>query len=358
MPDRPLIVTGDPLLLDDLLRLAAAAGVETAVAPDVVAARGPWRDAALVLVGGDLVADLVRIGLPRRRGVLVVPADRHQADVWTLAAAAGAESVAPLPGAEGLLVDRLAGAGAQPAGTVVVVMGGRGGAGASTLACALARAAAGSAARSAPVLLVDADPLGGGLDLLLGAESAPGLRWPDLADARGRASPRELHAALPMVDGVSLLSWHRGDPVALPGAAMDFVLGAGRRGHEVVVVDVPRSLDDAAAVAVSAADVVLVVVPADVRSVAAARQAVKRLSGTVADVRVVVRGPSPSGLTGPLVAGELGLPLAGWLPSEHGLRESVERGEPPGRSGRGPLARFCRDLLVDLATGAPTGRVA
>ena len=36
------------------------------------------------------------------------------------------------------------------------------------------------------------------------------------------------------------------------------------------MVDVPRSLDDAAAVAVSAADVVLLVVPADVRSVAAA----------------------------------------------------------------------------------------
>ena len=216
VPDRPLIVTGDPLLLDDLLRLAAAAGVETTVAPDVVAARGPWRDAALVLVGGDLVADLVRIGLPRRRGVLVVPADRHQADVWPLASAAGAESVAPLPGAEGLLVDRLAGAGAQPAATVVVVMGGRGGAGASTLACALARAAVRSAARWAPVLLVDADPLGGGLDLLLGAEGAPGLRWPDLADARGRASPHELHAALPIVDGVSLLSWHRGDPVVLP----------------------------------------------------------------------------------------------------------------------------------------------
>ena len=31
------------------------------------------------------------------------------------------------------------------------------------------------------VMLVDCDALGGGLDLLLGAEEVQGLRWPDLA---------------------------------------------------------------------------------------------------------------------------------------------------------------------------------
>jgi hypothetical protein len=44
----------------------------------------------------------------------------------------------------------------------------------------------------------------------------------------------------------------------------------------------------------------------------------------------------------------LGLPLAGWLPPEPGLDEALERGVPPGRGGRSPLASFCRDLLDDL----------
>lgn len=350
MPDRPLLLTGDPVLLDDLLRLAAAAGVETEVAHDVVAARAGWRRAPLVLVGGDAVDELVRVGLPHRGGVIVVPSGIDDigavddAGVWAVASAAGAESVQPLPGAEGLLVDRLAAAGASPRGATVAMVGGRGGAGASTLACALAHLAA----RTSPTLLVDADPLGGGLDLVLGAEGLPGLRWPDLAAARGPTSPTDLRAALPCADGLSLVTWDRDAPVVLAAGAMDSVLGAGRRGHDLVVVDLPRSLDAAAQVAVAAADVVLLVVPAEVRSVAAAAQVAVRLLAHVHDLRVVVRGPAPAGLTGQLVARELGLPLAGWLDAEPGLAAALERGEPPGRSGRGPLARCCADLLATV----------
>jgi hypothetical protein len=70
----------------------------------------------------------------------------------------------------------------------------------------------------------------------------------------------------------------------------------------------------------------------------------------------VVRGPSPARLTDRVVARELGLPLAGWLAPEPGLAAAQERGEPPGRSGRGPLARLCTELLVGLSGAA--GRVA
>lgn len=50
---RPLIVTTDAELLDELVRLAAAAGVEPEVAPDAVAARRRWTAAPMVLVGTD-----------------------------------------------------------------------------------------------------------------------------------------------------------------------------------------------------------------------------------------------------------------------------------------------------------------
>ena len=62
----------------------------------------------------------------------------------------------------------------------------------------------------ASTLLVDLDPLGGGLDLLLGAERLAGLRWPDLAGARGRLGGGMLRDALPRLDGLSLLSWAGG----------------------------------------------------------------------------------------------------------------------------------------------------
>ncbi|MET0520651.1 MAG: hypothetical protein ABW156_01565, partial [Jiangellaceae bacterium] len=50
---RSLVLTADEALLDELLRLAAAAGVEVDVAPDRVAARPRWQAAPLVVVGDD-----------------------------------------------------------------------------------------------------------------------------------------------------------------------------------------------------------------------------------------------------------------------------------------------------------------
>jgi secretion/DNA translocation related CpaE-like protein len=347
VPDRPLLVTGDADLLEHLVRLAAAAGVETEVARDVEVARQAWSSAPVVLVGAELVDAVARAGLPRRASVLVADWVREDSGVWQAAAAVGAEAVHPLPGADDLLVRRLAGSRRSSTGRVLAVAGGRGGAGATTLACALAR----TAARSAPALLVDADQLGGGLDLAMGAEAAAGLRWPHLVGAEGRTDPHELTGALPVIDGVSVLSWHRGEPTDLPPAAMESVLGAARTAHHVAVVDLPRALDPAARTAAAVADVVLLVVPAEIRATAAAGQVAARLTACTSDLRVVVRGPAPGGLTDVLVAAELGLPLAGWLAPEPAL----ERGEPPGRSGRGPLARLAGDLVRSLGT---SGQVA
>jgi secretion/DNA translocation related CpaE-like protein len=353
LPDRPLLVTSDPALLDDLLRLSARAGVEVEVAPDAVAARGAWPRAPLVLVGPDVVGGLTRTPLPRRPGVVLVPrtaADEQAA--WAAAARVGAESVQVLPPAESLLVERLAAAsvGLEAARTVAVVPG-CGGAGASTLAAALALAAprVDPGTRS---VLVDLDPLGGGVDLLVGAEALPGLRWPALAGTRGRTGPDELRAALPTVEGTGVLSWDRGDPVELPVPALEAVLAAARAGHDLVVLDVPRSGGAAADAALATAAAVLLVTPADVRSAAATARVARRLTGVVADVRLVVRESSGARLPAGPVARAVGLPLAGRLGAEPGLVAARDRGEPPGRAPRGPLATLCRALLAEL-TGRP-----
>lgn len=52
----PLIVTEDLGLLDDLLRLCAAAGVEPEVHHRVPERRASWTDPPLVLVGDDVAA--------------------------------------------------------------------------------------------------------------------------------------------------------------------------------------------------------------------------------------------------------------------------------------------------------------
>lgn len=147
--------------------------------------------------------------MPRRPGVLLLGLDLDDAGVWVRAVQLGAEHVLFLPDAETWLLDRIADAveGVGPPARTVAVLGGRGGAGASTLACALAVTAA---RRGLRTVLVDGDPLGGGLDILLGGETAAGLRWPDLMRLTGpgqrcRAGPGAAraqaarHAGLPVL---------------------------------------------------------------------------------------------------------------------------------------------------------------
>lgn len=352
-----LVATGDPSLAERLERLASASGVRLRVQGGL--AQIP-RSAPLVLIGADLAAGEVGEPappevLPWRPGVLVVAAEPVGEQVWRLAMRYRAETVAVLPEAEPWLVGRLIEA-AEPAAEapVIGVVGGRGGAGASVLAAALALTAAATGPRP---LLIDADPLGGGLDVMLGAEAEPGLRWPGLSSARGRLQPELLRSELVRVDGVDLLSWDGGDLPDVPAEAMAAVLSGAVRCADLVVVDLPRHLGEAATVAAAACRWVLVVVPAEVRATAAARRVVRALEPHVSDLRVVVRGPAPTGVPAEYVAETLELPLAGELRAEPGLAAALDRGEPPGLRSRGPLVRLSRRLLADLGPPvAPASR--
>jgi secretion/DNA translocation related CpaE-like protein len=207
------------------------------------------------------------------------------------------------------------------------------------------------AAHAHRCFLVDADPLGGGLDLVLGAEDQDGLRWPDLAEARGRVSARALMSLVPRAHGVGLLAWDRGLPAAVSADAVASVLDAAARGSDLVVVDLPRAGDAAVDAAASAVDTLLLLVPAEVRAVAAARRVHQRYVELVADVRVVVRGPCPSGLDAAAVAAALGLPLAGSMRADKALGHALEHGILPAARHRGPLASLARRLVADLGVG-------
>jgi secretion/DNA translocation related CpaE-like protein len=349
-PRLPLALTGDPELLDDLLRLAAAGGIELDVAPDPAAARPRYARAPLVLIGVDQAPACLRARLPRRaRVVLVGRSGVHDAP-WDLAELVGAQHVAMLPAAEPWLVDRLAERQEGAAGgRTIAVIGGRGGAGASVLAVGLAVTGVRAGLRT---LLVDADPLGGGLDILLGWEDLDGVRWSALSEADGRVDPPALVQALPGQGDLAVLSFDRGRLTAVPAEAMAAAMDAGRRGRDLVVVDLPRQLDDAAVVALAAADRTLIVVPAELRATAAAARVASTVAMHCGDLAVVVRGPAPGQLDGRDVAEALGLPLAGTLRPEAGLSGALERGEAPAARGRGPLAALCQRLVTDLVGSA------
>lgn len=353
--NRPLLLTDDPDLLDELVRLASAGGVEVEVSAEPGAAWQAWTSAPLVVASSRLGPALRRARLPRRPGLILVGEDSGDPEVWTLAQALDAEHVVFLPAAQRWLVDRFAASlgGGTAAAPLVSVIGGRGGAGASVLAVGLALA---EVRRGGRVVLVDADPLGGGLDLVLGAEDAGGVRWPDLAETTGRLAGAALCTALPRVADVSLLTWDRGDPVQVREGAMSAVLGAARLGAGLVVADLPRWLDAAAVQALQESDVALLVLPAEIRACAAAALVATSALAHCSDLRVVVRGPAPAGLSSRDVAAALGLPLAGVLRPEPGLARDLERGGLLSLQRRGPLSTFCRGFLDELTDQRVAGR--
>ena len=351
----PLLVTADPDLLDDVLRIAAEIGVLVDVAPDPAAARRWYASAPLVLVGVDSAPACVRARLARRPSVVLLGRYAEPgAPDWPVADELGVEHLVTLPAGERWLSDRLRGLNqAAPPGQVVAVLGGRGGAGASVFAAGLAVTAARAGWRT---LLIDADPLGGGVDLVLGWGSMDGLRWPALSETSGRVSPPSLVDVLPKRGELVVLSWDRGELLAVPAEAMATALDAGRRGRDLVVVDLPRRMDDASLLALGAADRGYLLVPAELRACAAAARVAAVAGPHCPSLAAVVRGPAPGGLRAKEVAQALGLPLAGSLRAEPRLAGALERGEPPARDGRGPLAELCQRLLDEL--GAQQRRAA
>ncbi|GAB3867711.1 hypothetical protein GCM10027610_122930 [Dactylosporangium cerinum] len=158
---RPLLVTDDLDLLDDVLGLAARVPLDVDVEPGPEPARHRYPDAPIVLIGDAAAPACARAGLPRRRGVVLLTRDPRPDHATALADAVGAEQIVRFPEGAAWLVDCLATVAQRHAvtvaarGRILAVLGGRGGAGASVLAAGLAITAGKVGLRS---LLVDADP--------------------------------------------------------------------------------------------------------------------------------------------------------------------------------------------------------
>lgn len=332
-------MTRSTSLHDTVVPLCAAAGVGAQVCGDPALALATWGEADLVLVGADVAELVVGLAPARRPGVHVVGLAPGDA-VFRSAVELGAASVIDLPAAAESLVDALADVGERASpGRTVGVVGGSGGAGATTLACALAQW---QAAR-APTLLVDADPLGPGLDRLLGMEDVPGVRWEGLVDTAGRLGARALREGVPRRDHLGVLTWS-GLRRRLDVGTARRILPAAVRGHDLVVLDLARQGAAGLAELVDRCDDLLVVTPATVPGLAATARLVADL-GRQGRAGLVVR---PGGVSDTDAERVTGLPVVAAVGDQRGLAASVDRGLGP-LSGRGPLARAVRDLLAEAA---------
>jgi secretion/DNA translocation related CpaE-like protein len=356
-----LVLSEDAELTEQLHRLAAAAGTDLHVVADPEEARAGWPVASVVLVGPDQLPLLAETAPVRRPAVHVVCLGTAPATVFPDALAVGAESVVELPSAETWLVETLADTtdGGTQQAPVVGVVGGSGGAGATTFATALGQAAATS---THPVTLIDVDPVGAGVERVAGLDDVPGAGWATLLQSAGRLGSRSLRSSLPYRDGMAVLGWGDGPRSELAPVVVREVLSAARRGSSLVVVDLPRHPSVGARELLHRCDMVVVVTLLRLPALAATARVVAdllpgRSRGTPAAM-VVTRGPA-SALDPREVAETLGLPLAAAMTDQRRLAEAVELGTGPLPRRRGPLFRAARSTLARIeghAAGARSTR--
>lgn len=350
-------VTDQQLVADDVQRLAAAVGVDAMVVPDALSAVAWWNRAQMVLLDEQAVQQLLALSLPRRSRTVVVTRGHADPALWRSAMEAGATTVVELPSGDSWLVEAIAAAvwSSRATAPVVTIVGARGGAGASVLSVALARTVVDEGLAG---YLVDLDPSGCGLNVVLGVDGSPGVGWSDLQHTTGRIPPQSLREGLPAVAGVRLLTWSEPPWTLPPPGVASSVLDAAARDADLVVVDLSRGLlvaDSSAGLCVEVltrSDHLLVVCPADIRAAIACQRLLEIDVLRDRPISLVVRGPAPGALTGQDLHEALGVPVLVSMSAEPGLDRSLEDGLPPGRARRSPLRSAARVILEHVARSA------
>jgi secretion/DNA translocation related CpaE-like protein len=239
---------------------------------------------------------------------------------------------------------------------LIAVIGGCGGAGTSTLAVALAVAALRVGRRA---ILFDADPLGGGLEPLVAlgtVSTAPGSplytaeTWPHGIDppyrdqpppGRGRADP-----------DLALVTWGGAVGELVPVAAMRNALRALRTSTDLVVVDLPRVVDDSTQLVLAEATHTLVIAPVSERNAVSTARLLPKLAVVGPRPQLVARLPSRDELTAREFAELLDAPLAGIIkPARSSLPKRASVRQLGGRSAVS-LARFSQRLIERCGVAA------
>ncbi|MDO5662801.1 MAG: hypothetical protein Q4G40_08905, partial [Brachybacterium sp.] len=274
-----------------------------------------------------------RDAAPSALPLLVVTADPSPSEEdWQACLETGARSLLRLPRQSDALLEHLGALLRRRSGCHLIgVTGGAGGAGASSWAARLAGAAA---RHGGPTVLVDADPLGGGMDVLIEAPSPDRGAWEDLGHL-GAGDGEMLREGLPLIDGVGLLTSRAAAGHPLPDEVIGALAALGELDGTAVVDLAAQLVPDA----LPHLDRLVVVVPATDHGVRAAWRRLQVWRPPSARTGVVVRRVGP--LAPRDVAGDLALPLWG------AYRDAPRGAVPLMDRRRGGPDRLCEQLLRD-----------
>lgn len=314
------IVVGvlDPMVHPEATHIVAASGhtaldVNTATELRRVAGRG-----GAVLVDKLMAQELGGpLGHPR---VFLLAADPGPVE-WRLAVTVGAVEGFVVPAQAPDLL-RALGQPARPqrgGAPSNGVIGAVGGCGASVFAASLARAL------GKRCVLIDADPCSGGLDLVLGAEQSLGARWSDLAVEQGAVDPDSLWDALPKDGDVGVLTCSRNRGTIRRCTATSVRAAVETLSGYPVVVDFSPRLPELLT-GLEAVHTLVVLVPAELRAMAAAAAYVEQWRAQLPGVQIlgVLRHRSWSALDIDEAERLSGLEFVGEIPHSVAVMKQVE----------------------------------
>lgn len=267
--------------------------------------------------------------------------------IWQKAIATNAKYVAFLPDARPWLLENLI-PKPKSAGYVMGLIGASGGLGTSLLSSLIA---ANFAAKNKKVLLAEFSNFTGGLDVLCGIEEVKGTRWSHISN---QVLPQDLLRSLPTVDEVHLLS---NDPNHLPPKELVIQIAKNLKSvTELAIFDLPKVEQPNFSELVNICDELILVVGSTIRSINAANQILKNISG-LTESKLVIRQLAGTNLAGLNIARTLGLPLLGEIPSDVKVVEHIEQGVSPTKisvnSYRKAVLEICAQLdYVNVRTAA------
>ncbi|ALC04786.1 hypothetical protein CDES_01575 [Corynebacterium deserti GIMN1.010] len=319
-----LVAVEDPVLHPEAMHVAAATGRPIIESTDISDATRHFHRASAVLIDAGM-AKLLN-NSTRRGRVFFLDSDPGPSN-WKAAMAIHAEQALLLPAQAAELLSALGRDNRDVAGGsghIVGVVGAVGGAGTSTLAAAIAK----RRATTSPTVLIDGVPHSGGIDLLLGIEDSPGARWPDVGFHRGTVHATDVIKALPRTpDNVAVLSTARSniaDPFDVAPLDIAKALECFLASDQQVDVVVDLSVGGLVEEVMESLSHLVIVVPAEVRAVAAANALKLSLQQFHTPISVVLRHRGWSGLDVDDVEAILGCDLLTEVGTISKLPKSVE----------------------------------